>query len=456
MPATKTIRDLKPAPYNPRTIRKDELEALGKSLREFGDLSGIVVNGATGNIVGGHQRMKHLDPAWEIKASAHQDSTGTVAAGHIETPWGRMVYREVWWGAAKEKAANLAANKHGGHFDIPAVKEILAELDDGAFDMDLTGFLLDERLELFGEEDTLKDPDDAPSPGAGSGTRTKLGDIWDLDGHRLYVGDSTKAASWRMLMKGEVADMVFTDPPYGVSYESASGKFDVIAGDTKTGDDLLALLVPAFKALVEHVRQDAGFYIWHPSATREDFAAAMKAAGLVERQYIIWAKPVPVLGHADYQWAHEPAFYASRQGQRPAFYGDRAQPTVWRASIARKAAVSTVIGPGLTIRDGRGGGIVYRVAAPQNEEAAHREGRGRPDRPHRRRRQGRHRLGSRPGHWIQASDPEAGRARAPRAGELEQARRDRPRRLSGIRDHAPWRGDLRPPMLWHGTRPEVC
>lgn len=143
-----TVADLQPAPYNPRQITPEQERALGRAMREFGDLGGIVVNIRTGNIVGGHQRVKQLQPEWAIHKKPRTDKTGTVAEGMIDTPWGNVHYREVDWTEAKEKAANLAANKHGGAFDLSSVAAILGELD-GKLDLDLTGFLPDERLELL-------------------------------------------------------------------------------------------------------------------------------------------------------------------------------------------------------------------------------------------------------------------------------------------------------------------
>jgi len=134
------VKSLTPAPYNPRRINDKQLDMLGRSMREFGDLSGIVVNVRTGNLVGGHQRIKHFDPDGKITKKAQKDDTGTVARGYIETPAGKWDYREVDWPEDKEKAANLAANKHGGYFDFDGVQDILGELSDLNFDIEITGF----------------------------------------------------------------------------------------------------------------------------------------------------------------------------------------------------------------------------------------------------------------------------------------------------------------------------
>lgn len=103
------VRDLKPSPYNPRKITDKALAMLGKSMREFGDLSGIIYNRRTGRMIGGHQRIKHLEPDWEIQVKPYVDLTGTVAHGVIKTPFGDWAYRAVDWDEDKEAAANIAA-----------------------------------------------------------------------------------------------------------------------------------------------------------------------------------------------------------------------------------------------------------------------------------------------------------------------------------------------------------
>ncbi|MCK9570082.1 hypothetical protein M0R72_14155 [Candidatus Pacearchaeota archaeon] len=136
------VKDLKPAGYNPRKISKEKLSALKKSLGEFGDLSGIVFNTRTKTLIGGHQRTRNLDPSWPIIKEPQTDKTGTTATGYVETPYGRLTYREVDWPDSKEKQANIAANKHGGEFDEILLKDLLEEikLEDPALDIELMGF----------------------------------------------------------------------------------------------------------------------------------------------------------------------------------------------------------------------------------------------------------------------------------------------------------------------------
>ena len=138
------LKDLYPDPDNPRKIGEWQLKALGKSMAEFGDLSGIVYNTRTRQLVGGHQRIRILeaiDPIDVVIMSAPCiDAMGTVALGTITTPLGKWTYREVDWPREKQCLANIAANQHGGEFDLEILKPMLIELDAGAIDMDLTGF----------------------------------------------------------------------------------------------------------------------------------------------------------------------------------------------------------------------------------------------------------------------------------------------------------------------------
>tara|TARA_Y100000310_G_scaffold90528_3_gene87834 strand:- start:9701 stop:10285 length:585 start_codon:yes stop_codon:yes gene_type:complete len=140
----KTIKELKPAEYNPRKISDKKLALLKKTLKEYGDLSGIVFNNKTGNLVGGHQRLKALPADSKITKESFTDKMGTVAKGTINTKFGEFVYREVEWSLEKEKAANIAANKGAGEWDFTELKNVLESLDTGTFDFELTGFELDE------------------------------------------------------------------------------------------------------------------------------------------------------------------------------------------------------------------------------------------------------------------------------------------------------------------------
>lgn len=141
----KNTKDLKEAKYNPRTITSARKEALKDSMSSFGDLSGVVFNTRTKTLISGHQRMSTIQglPS-KIVQSKHTDKHGTVSVGHIEatTKTGtiRIPYRAVDWDLTKEKAANIAANAHGGQFDKEKLRKVLASIEKSKnFKIELTG-----------------------------------------------------------------------------------------------------------------------------------------------------------------------------------------------------------------------------------------------------------------------------------------------------------------------------
>ena len=163
--------------------------------------------------------------------------------------------------------------------------------------------------------------------------------------------------------------MVNTDPPYGVSYQSSSGKFDAIENDDLTQDDLMnKLLIPALRNCVRNARDDAAFYIWHASSTRRDFDDAMVSVGLLEKQYIIWVKNAPVLGHADYQWAHEPCYYAEKAGHSAKWCGDRKQNTAWKVTLRDNDGMATTLSGGLVVTDGAGNKVFMAEKPPKGKK----------------------------------------------------------------------------------------
>lgn len=139
------LSGVKSTARNPRTISAEQRKRLKNSLLEYGDLGGIVFNRRTGELVGGNQRIQEFrnDPAAKVSIVEElkkPDRCGTVAYGFVLANGTRYSYREVDWSAAKAKAANIAANKHGGEFDLPIVTELLKELAEENGDLALTGF----------------------------------------------------------------------------------------------------------------------------------------------------------------------------------------------------------------------------------------------------------------------------------------------------------------------------
>lgn len=330
-----------------------------------------------------HSPEQVADIVTSIKANGFNkpiivDDRGEILAGHgaymaaqqldmREVP----VIQRMGLTQAQKRAYRLADNKvaEGSTWNTPFLQKELGDLKAMGVDLSSTGF--DPReVEML-----LRPPpsDTEPAVPIDTGpTITKPGDLWLLGEHRLMCGDSTKGDTLRTLMAGAKAACVYTDPPYGVSYEARSGKFEMIKGDELRRGQLAKMLHGAFQAANEHVAATAGWYIWHASSTREEFSRAMRDIGLVELATLIWVKPGMVLGWSDYRWAHEPCFYAARQGTKPDFYGDRTDTTIWRAAARTAAGKShTEIGTGVILTAKDGSEVYVAGAPPKGRKVRH-------------------------------------------------------------------------------------
>ena len=163
-------------------------------------------------------------------------------------------------------------------------------------------------------------------------TRCKRGDIWKLGDHRLMCGDSTCITDVEKLMDGQKADMVFTDPPYGVSYEGGLNekKKKQIKNDALTGNDLYNMLYGAFTNIKLATKEKSGIYIFYATKTTREFINALFDAGLKQRGIIAWHKLGGGFGDymAHYMNAYEPCIYASN-GESVNWYGASNEKTLW-------------------------------------------------------------------------------------------------------------------------------
>jgi site-specific DNA-methyltransferase (adenine-specific) len=145
-------------------------------------------------------------------------------------------------------------------------------------------------------------------------------------------GDSTSPDDVARLMDGQQVDMVFTDPPYGVSYKGVNNpggrEWEVIENDDLRGDKLSEFLLAAFKNIKAHLKSKRAFYIWYATRNHIQFESAIIDAGLKSKQVLMWNKGM-ILGHSDYHWAFEPCFYGCHADENCEWLGDRCQTTVW-------------------------------------------------------------------------------------------------------------------------------
>jgi DNA modification methylase len=313
------VSTLIPYAKNSRTHDDAQVAQIAASIKEFGFRNPILVDGVS--VIAGHGRLL---AAQKLKL----DKVPTLDCSDM-TP-------------SQKKAYIIADNKIAlnAGWDNAMLTIELKDLEDEGFDLTLTGFddkELDALLNVIEGTDGLTDEDAVPD--VPEEPKTKLGDIYILGNHRLMCGDSTSIDAVEKLMNGNKADMVFTDPPYGMSYgggragaigsnDGTVKKFGVIKNDDKTGNDLIQLIRDALVSAVATTKTGASFYVCFPWRTYSEFEAAMNQCGLKTSACIVWDKKSIGLGLSNYRPQHEFIFYSKGD----AWYGDKAQSDIWYMS----------------------------------------------------------------------------------------------------------------------------
>jgi len=329
-----SIKSINPAAYNPRvdlTYNDPELQLLDKSIAEYGPPEPLVWNCRTGNLVAGHQRLKVL---------ANQ--------GYVEVD--TVVIDEP---LEREKALNIALNKIRGKWDEDKLGTVLKELS--AFpdiDVEITGFdqseissLLDRLVSTeddgFDFNQTLEEIGEPV---------TRPGDIIELGGNRLLCGDSSKIEDINRLMNGVKCDMVFTDPPYGVSYIPGNRpvkgrKQEMNPGQMIKNDEMsVSEYKPWFKSIVSNVAtvlKDGGaIYVWNGFKQFGHMNDVLADAGFHVSNIITWVKPSISISYADYSFQSEFCLYAWKEGEAHVWKGPANESNVW---FVNRDGVNTLI-----------------------------------------------------------------------------------------------------------------
>ena len=297
----KKVRDLIPYVNNSRTHNDEQVNQICASINEFGFTNPLLID-EKDSIIAGHGRLM------ASKKLGMEEVPCIVLKGLTE---------------AQKKAYIIADNKMAlnAGWDEELLKIELENLKELDFDLELTGFNVDELDDILGkneeEQKIIEDDFDIEPP---EEPKAKLGDIYQLGNHRLMCGDSTSEEDVEKLMNGNKADMVFTDPPYGVDYEG-------INNDSRSG--LEELLNGAFSNMMINSKEGSSVYCFHSDRCADIFHK-------IFRQYchfssmIIWEKQSLVLSQTDYQSIHEPCMYGWFNNGNHNFYGDRKQTSVWK------------------------------------------------------------------------------------------------------------------------------
>jgi DNA modification methylase len=208
-----------------------------------------------------------------------------------------------------------------------ALDALLREVDTGSEALQQMYADLADAADLYkdGEKDIVED--EVPEPPAEP--ITKPGDLWMLGDHRLLCGDSTDAAQVGRLMEGGQADMVLSDPPYGVSYVGKTKDALKVENDELDEAALTKLVCDAFDNAEANCRAGAYWYATVPAGPLHIlFADDWKRRGIL-RQIMVWAKDSMVLGHSEYHYQHEPILFGWIPGDRHK-NSDRTRTTLWQ------------------------------------------------------------------------------------------------------------------------------
>jgi len=312
------INKLIPYVNNARTHSPEQITKLRSSLREFGFINPVLIDREY-NVLAGHGRI----------AAAKEEGITEVPCVFVEH-----------LSEAQKKAYILADNRMSldAGWDDELLKVEMASLQEMGFDIGMTGFDESELADLFGEdkEKSAKDDDFDLTAALEKAAFVQRGDIWTVGRHRLMCGDATSAEDVAALMSGTKANLILTDPPYGVSFRSSSGL--TIQNDSMKNEEFYNFLLSAFQCMVEHLESGGAAYVFHADTEGLNFRRAFVDAGLHLAGCCIWVKDSLVLGRSDYQWQHEPVLYGFLQNGKHKWYSDRKQTTIWNFAKPKRNA----------------------------------------------------------------------------------------------------------------------
>ena len=315
---------LRADPRNPRRHPPLQIRQIAASIQEFGFINPVLVD-PSGEIIAGEAR-------WQAANAVRLKMIPVVVLSHLT--------------ATQRKAYRIADNRlpAGAVWDDQMLAEVMAELQALDFDLPTIGFDDRELAHLFdGLVPDIDPPQESPQT-LPDDPVTCLGDIWIMGQHRLICGDSTKIETMDALMQSG-ADLVFTDPPYGMSFgkgkvAGGSAKGDtvkahgMILGDDAQGDELVSLVGEALKCAAAAAKPDASFYVCFTWRTYAEFLQAVNGAGLQVAACIVWDKGSIGLGFQHYRPQHEFVFYCKSDR----WFGGQTQSDVWQFSRGRTDA----------------------------------------------------------------------------------------------------------------------
>ena len=316
----KMVSTSKLIPYvnNARTHSQEQVNKLRGSLREFGFINPVIID-SDFNVIAGHGRLM----------AAKEE-------GIEEVPCVLVDYLT----EAQKKAYILADNRYAqdAGWDEELLRLEIESLEGMDFDVSLTGFDDQEIADLFadGESTGAEDDDFDLSDALEKAAFVERGDVWVVGRHRLMCGDATSPEDVATLMDGKKANLIITDPPYNVAFESSDGLS--IKNDKMENEKFYEFLLAAFKNMAEHLEKGGSAYVFHADTEGLNFRKAFIDAGFHLSGCCIWVKNSLVLGRSDYQWQHEPVLYGFLQNGKHYWSKNagRSQTTIWNFDKPKK------------------------------------------------------------------------------------------------------------------------
>jgi DNA modification methylase len=297
---------------NPNKMTDKQMVALGESFEKFGYVQEIVVDKNTMMVADGEHRL--------LKLMNDGVSEAEVILFDFKDETERRLFRQMANKLHGEHDKKLDQEEYQfllEHNAFPELKSLLAMSET-----DEVRFLSKARPEDEGEfMPEVKPPK----------YLVKQGDRFKLGSHIIMCGDATSAIDAHILMGEDLADIVFTDPPYGVSYtgiNNPNGRdWGEMQNDDLRGEDLQDFLTKAFRNAFTRTTETPAVYCCYASINHQQFEWALNDSGFKVKQVLIWDKG-HILGHSDYHWCHEPIMYAIKEDHNCPWYGDRAEKTM--------------------------------------------------------------------------------------------------------------------------------
>ena len=318
--------DLIPYARNSRTHSEAQVAKIAASIKEFGFLNPIIIDGESG-IIAGHGRVMAAN-------KLGLQSVPCIEASHLSE--------------AQKRAYVIADNRLAldAGWDNDLLKIELQDLDANGFDLSLTGFEVGE-IAAFLTEPTAGLTDEDAVPDVPVQPVTVLGDVWILGKHRIICGDSTDADTVAKVLNGVEPHLMVTDPPYGVEYDpnwradaaNRPGKAPGSFGGAKVAIGLVTNDNKADWREAWALFPGDVVYVWHAGNMAHTVADSLIDSGFGIRAQIIWAKSQFVIGRGHYHPHHEPCWYAvrDRSGATGHWNGDRKQSTLWQIPKPQKS-----------------------------------------------------------------------------------------------------------------------